>query len=99
MGLNDPALVHIAQVVAEHIRRQQHLTRTALNRFGADGVSVETNPAWLEAVDQLFAYEHILRTDANLQAGDRRGSGRPDAVDVVFHAADPRSRTGQPPGF
>src|SRR5207245_6226702 len=90
MGLNDPALVHVDQVVAQHIRRQQHLTRTALKRFGADGVSVQTNPAWLEAVDQLFAYEHILRTDANLQAGDRRVSALRELDDEVFDAADLR---------
>src|SRR5207245_10902102 len=90
MGLNDPALVHVDQVVAQHIRRQQHLTGTALKRFGADGVSVQPNPAWLEAVDQPFAYEHILRTNTNLQACDRRVSAFRELDDEVFDAADLR---------
>src|SRR2546421_10794551 len=99
MGLSDPALVHIDQVVAEHIRGQQHLPRTALKRFGADGVSVQTTPAWLEAVDQLFAYEHILRPDANLQAGDRRVSALRELDDESFDAADPRPRRVQHRAF
>src|SRR5439155_19238125 len=92
MGLNDPALVHVDQVVAQHIRRQQHLTGTALKRFGADRVSVQTNPAWLEAVDQPFAYEHILRTDTNLQARDRRGSAFRELEEEIFGADDLRHR-------
>src|SRR6266851_1049909 len=91
MGLDDATLVHVDQVPAQHVGGQQDLAWASLKRLGPDGVGVEPHAARLQAVDEVFADEHVLRADAHIQAAHGRVRAFGQLDDEVDDAADLRS--------
>ena len=92
MGLDDAALGHVDEVAAEHIRRKKDLARTPLESLGAQRVRVETHAAGLEALDHVFADEHVLGANPHLESLDGRVCAVRQLDDEVLDPADFRAR-------
>src|ERR1700694_5977148 len=71
MSLDDAAAGDVDQVAAEHVGGQEHLPGSPLEGLRLQRVRVEAHRARLELRNQVLADEHVLRADANLEAGHR----------------------------